>query len=266
MIVFGRFIRDRRRGLVGWSLGVVVAVASTLALFPTVKGQTSYNDLIDNLPRALRESMGLSAAVPFTSGPGYLQSRLFSTFLPILLLVFAIAAGARALGGAEEDGGLELVLANPVSRRHVLAGRYLGVVALVATLGAVALVALVVVGAPVGALDGVDRAGLLAAAVAVVGLALLHGTIAFVAGAVSGRRGPAVVAGAGVAVGGYLVQVLAASSPSLHAVGLLSPWQWLLARNMLATGPAWTALVLPVVVSAVLVVAGSTVFEQRDLR
>ena len=41
--VFGKTLYDRRRGLAGWSAGVVVATLLILALWPTVRG-------MDDLP------------------------------------------------------------------------------------------------------------------------------------------------------------------------------------------------------------------------
>ena len=40
--------------------------------------------------------------------------------LPLLLLVYAIGAGSRAIAGEEESGTLDLLLAHPLSRRRSL--------------------------------------------------------------------------------------------------------------------------------------------------
>ena len=52
--------------------------------------------------------------------------------LPLLLLVFAIGLGARAIAGSEQEGTLELLLSNPVTRRTVVAERYLAMVGMIA--------------------------------------------------------------------------------------------------------------------------------------
>ncbi len=66
-----------------------------------------------DLPASVRALIGSQEGIPLTSAPGYLQARLFSTILPILLLVYAISLGSRAIGGAEEDGTLQLVVTAP---------------------------------------------------------------------------------------------------------------------------------------------------------
>ena len=40
--------------------------------------------------------------------------------VPLLLLIAAIGAGARATAGEEERGTLDLLLANPISRRRLV--------------------------------------------------------------------------------------------------------------------------------------------------
>lgn len=54
--------------------------------------------------------LGIDDVIGLTSAAGYLHARLFSTILPVVLLVFGIGLGTRALAGAEEDGTLELTL------------------------------------------------------------------------------------------------------------------------------------------------------------
>jgi ABC-2 type transport system permease protein len=183
-----------------------------------------------------------------------------------VVLVFGIGAGAQAIGGSEDAGTLEPLLANPVTRDRVAAERYLAVVALLLVLVAVFTVALVAFGAPVGVLEGVALAGLLGACAGIFGIALLHASIAFAVGAATGRRGPAVAVATAIAVGGYLVQSLLSLTDALAPLRALTPWYWYLDRNMLADGPAVVAIVLPLVVSVPVVLAGWVAFRRRDLR
>lgn len=264
MIVARRAILDRARSMMWWSIGIAGLMLFTMALFPSIEGNSDFERLADNMPEAMRSLFSLDSAVPLTSAPGYLQARLYGSLLTVLLLVFAIGAGGRAVAGDEEDGTLELILMHPVARRRVLLERYGAVVALVLALAAVACVTAVVFGAPFGALEGVSLPGLAAANAGAGLIALLHGTIAFVVGAVIGRRAPAVGVAAAVAVVGYLVQGLAGLSDAVEPLRALSPWHWYLDRNMLAEGVPAAAFVLPVAVCAVLLVPAVVRFVRRD--
>lgn len=266
MIVGARLLRDRRRSLLWWSLGIVGLVLFTVSLFPTIEGQESFDELAEQLPPAMRSMFGMDDSVPLTSAPGYLHGRLFSSMLPLLLLVFGIGTGARAIAGSEQDGTLELLLANPVTRASVVVQRYLAMVAMLAVLTVVFVVSLVVLALPFGALDGISFAGLLGASAGAFGIALLHASVAFAVGAATGRRGWALAAATTLAAGGYLFQGLIGISDVVASVRFVSPWHWYLGRNMLAQGVAPDAVVVPLVVAGVLFGVGSALFFGRDLR
>ena len=76
---------------------------------------------MDKLPESLRTLIGND----FTTPAGYLRSETFSTLGLILLLVFAIGAGSRAIAGEEEGHTLDLLLSTPVRRRHVLVDKWI---------------------------------------------------------------------------------------------------------------------------------------------
>jgi ABC-2 type transport system permease protein len=266
VIIMRRAVEDRRRALAWWTVGIAALVLFTVALFPSVEGNADFQELAEDLPEAVRSLFAFDEAVPITTAAGYLQARLFGSLLPLLLLVFAIRAGARAIAGDEEDGTLELVLMHPVTRQRVLVERYVAVVVMIGLLTA-ALTGATLLFAPLfGALDGVSVTGLVAASLAAGLLACAHGTLAFAIGAVTGRHARATAVATVVAVVGYLVQGLAPLSSILDPVQPLSPWHWYSGRNMLSDGVAPLALLLPALFCAALFCAGWSTFGRRDLR
>jgi ABC-2 type transport system permease protein len=266
MTVAARLVWDRRWSTLWWALGFIGLTFFTVALYPSIKDQPSIEELLADLPEAFRSAIGYQPSVPLSSPAGYLQARLFSTLAPLLAVVFGIGAGARAIGGSEEDGTLELLLANPVTRSRVLVERYLATFGLLAGLVAVLGVALLVLAQPFGALEGIPTGNVVGACAAVFALGLLHGSLAFAIGAAAGRRGVAVAVATAVAVAGYLVETVLAAAGDLGILRQLSPWHWYLDRNLLAEGATLAAVLLPLVVSAVLVAVAWAVFRRRDLR
>lgn len=265
MTVLARFVYDRRRSTSWWLLGVAGLVAFTMAFYPSIRGEADFDELVQDLPAALQALMGVQDGVPLSSAPGYLWARLFSTLAPLLLLVFAISAGSQAIGGSEEDGSLELLLSNPVTRLRVFAERYAAVAGLLLVLG-VALGASIFVSAPlVDALDELDKGGLVAACAGAYGLALLHGTIAFSIGAATGRRGPAIAVPTALAVAGYLVYGLLTAAGAPDGLRYLNPWHWYLDDNMLAEGASAIAVAVPLLLCVPLVPAAAILFLRRDL-
>src|SRR5829696_3377359 len=118
-IVAARFERDQRRAHLAWATGIVAVMVVTAAFWPSIEGTDSFDDVIEDLPANLQALIGAREGVSLGTPAGYLNARVFATVLPVLLTVYGISRGARAVAGSEEDGTLELMLANPVSRARV---------------------------------------------------------------------------------------------------------------------------------------------------
>ena len=247
-------------------LGNIIGIGATVALWPTIKGNPEFDQVVEQLPASVRAMIGSQADIALTSAPGYLQARLFSTLLPVLLLVYAISLGAGAIGGTEEDGTLQLVVAAPVTRRRIAIERLAASAGLVIALAAISAATTIALSAPTGLLDTASAPRIALAMWAVIGIALFHGAIAFTVGAATGRRGPAVASATGVAFGGYILHAITASTPAIEALRVLSPWWWLLDRNLLVQDATPLAVAVPGVGAALLSAVGVAIFKRRDLR
>jgi ABC-2 type transport system permease protein len=108
--VFAKTLVEQRRALIWWGMGLVAACLLTTAFYPSIReNAASFERLLDSLPEGLRRAFGED----FASPAGYLQARLFSIFAPVLFLIFAIGAGARALAREEEHKNHDQLLATP---------------------------------------------------------------------------------------------------------------------------------------------------------
>jgi len=249
-----------------WATGMTALNLMTAAFFPTIEGDTSFDAVIANLPAPMRSMIGMQEGLSISTAPGYLNGRLFSLLLPVLLVVFAIGTGTRGIAGSEGDGTLELLLANPVSRTRVLAERLAATTILVVGLTVVSAATLLVIGAPFGLLHGVSIASLVAGYLAAGCLALLFGSLSFAVGACTGHKSTASGVAAAGAVGTYLLQALLANSTGLSWMRSLSPWQWYGSQPIIVQGAPATAFIPALFVSAVLGVIGWRTFIARDLR
>lgn len=266
MTIARRMIRDRRRSVEWWALGVLLMVGLMVVMYPSVRDQAGLEDVLAQMPEALRGMIGYDEAIGMTSPAGYLQGRLFSLVMPLMLVVFGIGIGARAIGGLEDSGRMEPLLANPVTRTRVALERLLGAVVLLAVL-TVAFAVVTLAMAPLfGALEGVRIVGLLGACAAAGALALLHLSVAYTVGAATGRRGPAVGVASAVAAGGYVIHSLLSVADVIAPLRFLTPWYWYLQRNMLASGVPPAAIIAPLVVSTLVGGLGWLLFCRRDLR
>src|SRR3954454_22361164 len=108
---FTKTLHDQRRALVGWALGVAWVTVLYSSLYPAIHG--SLASATKGYPEALQQAFSLQdVATP----AGYLSSTVFALLGPLLVIVYAVSAGTRAVAGDEESGVLDLLLAHPLSR------------------------------------------------------------------------------------------------------------------------------------------------------
>ena len=261
--VFTKTVRDLRRGLLWWSLGLAGLVTMLVAVYPTVRDNPDLTKLVEQYPEALKSFLSFGGGVDYTSGAGYLGSELFSFMIPLLFLVAAIGAGSRAIAGEEEKGTLDLLLANPVSRRRVVLEKLGALVLELLALGFVLWIGLVIGGH--AATMKVSAAHLGAGAAAAVLLGLAFGTIALLVGAASGKRGLAAGLTAALAVAAYVVNSLAPLVSGLRPLQELSPVYHYVVSDPLRRGldlEHCAVLAGIALVAAVLAVAA---FDRRDI-
>ena len=266
MIVFTRTLRDRQRSSLWWAAALFGFMLFSVAFYPTVKGQADIDEIVQDLPASVQALFGIQDGVSIGSAAGYLQARLFSSLYPAILVAFAITAGASAVGSAEEEGAMELLLSNPIARHRAAIERFAAMAAILAALTAGSGVVLAIAGAPVGLFDGVSAAGVSSAIAGAGALALLHGAIAASVGAWTGRRGPALGIASGVALAGYLGFGLMSSAGLPLLIEAASPWYWYLHENMAIHGANFESWLPALVISLAIAAVGVAKFSRRDLR
>lgn len=221
--VLTKALRDARRGLLWWSVGISAYVLLTLSVYPSIKGNEDLERAVQSYPEELKAFIG--GTLDLTSGPGYLDAELFSLMIPLLLLVYSIGAGARAIAGEEEAGTLELLLAHPVSRTRVTLEKA-GALTLQVGLLALAVFAAVTLIAKLVSMD-IATVRIAAATLAVYLLAVAFGATALLVGAATGKRALAIGVAAALAAAGYLLDGLSRIVDALDAWRVLSPFAWM---------------------------------------
>lgn len=256
-------LRDSTRALIWWSLGLIGLVALMVSVYPSVHGNAALNKLVHDYPQALKGFVAFGGELDYTSGAGYLGSELFALMVPLLLLIAAIGAGARALAGEEEAGTADLLLANPVSRRRVAGEKLAALLFELVALGAVLFVALLI-GCRAAGL-GVAAAHLAAATAGAVALALGFGAIALLLGALTGKRARAVAGTAALAVAAYVLNGLAPLVDALEPLQRLSPFYHYAAGDPLRHGLGLGHFGVLVGIAAVAAALGPVAFDRREL-
>lgn len=253
--------RDQRRGVIGWGIAVAAVVLMYSSFFPSI--EESAADLqayLDNLPEAIRNIVG---AEDYSSPVGYLQGEFFNTMGPLLILIFTIGAGSRAIAGEEEAGTLDLLLSAPVRRRQVLWTKAVAIVASAAFLG---VVAAVVVGAVGPLFDLSVPFGDVAAACAMLTLlGVAFGAVAFAVGAATGHRTVANAVAGGLAVVALIVNALGPTVDWLRPLRPYSPFRWYQEPGLLTSGLHGPNVVVLTGIAIACYAIAFVTFDRRDL-
>jgi ABC-2 type transport system permease protein len=257
--VFLKSLRDQRRALLGWSVGLVLVVLLEAALWPSVRDMMNLDEFLANYPEPMRELFNLEE---FVTGTGFFNAELYSLLLPILFLVYGIGRGARAVAGEEEAGTLDVLLLTRVSPVGLVLQQAAAVAAGLTALG-VALFVAVTVCSPIFGLD-IAPAAALTGSLSMVLLGIEYGWLALAVGAATGRRGLAVAVSAALAVAGYLLFAAGALVEAIEPWQPLSPFYQAIDGGPLGAGlpAAYGWLVLGAVV---VVLAALPVFHRRDI-
>jgi ABC-2 type transport system permease protein len=253
--------RDQRRGLIGWGIGVAAVVLMYAAFYPSIKESAAeLQAYLDNLPEAIRN---IVATQDYTSPSGYLQSEFFNSMGPLVVLIFAIGAGSRAIAGEEEAGTLDLLLSTPVRRRQVLATKAAAILLAATALGAVAAVAIAVFG-PLFDLS-VAIGDVLAACVMLALLGIAFGAIAFAVGAATGHRAIANAVAGGLAVVSFIVHAIGPTVDWVQPLRPLSPFRWYQEPSVLTGGVHAANLAVLAGIAVVCYAIAFVTFDRRDL-
>jgi ABC-2 type transport system permease protein len=260
--VLAKTLRDQRRSYAAWCASVVLLVAMYVAIWPSMKGQPSMNDFLEQMPEAMRNLFALGGA-DLSTPVGYIQVELLSFMGPIIVILYAVLAGSSAIAGEEDRRTLDLLLMTPVPRSRVVlekaAAMVLGTLGLAAVLG-VALVlegSLVDMGLPVGEV---------AAAMLHLGLlGLVFGALALAVGAGTGRVGLSRGVPAAAAVLAYVVNGLGGLVSWLEPFQTWSPFYQYTGHDPLRNGVSGVGVTVAVATVVALTAVAVWAFEHRDL-
>ena len=257
--VWTKTLWDQRRSLLGWSIGFA-AVSLIYASFFPVAATPEYEEIIGRMPPGFVDAFGWE---DISSPSGYLGSTVYGLLGSVLIAVMAIGLGARAIAGSEEDGGLEMLISMPVTRTKVVVHKSIALLVATFMAGVVVFLAVLAIREPLE-LD-IPMANLAAASLNLALLGGLFGTFAILIGSISGKRGLAIGAGAGVAVFAFLVDGLAPQLDSIAWMQKLSPFYWFDATGTLKDGLAPAMTLLLAGVTIVFAIAAIATFNRRDV-
>jgi ABC-2 type transport system permease protein len=140
--VFLHTLRRSRGAILGWGLSLGLLGFYMMQFYDTLADQREMiEQLVASYPPELMALFGGSAMDMF-SPQGFLTVEFFS-LMPVVLGIYAIMAGSSLLVSDEENGTLDLLLSQPVSRTKFFFGRALAIAAGMAMIHAICWLAFI---------------------------------------------------------------------------------------------------------------------------
>jgi ABC-2 type transport system permease protein len=258
--VFTKTLWDARRSLLGWTLAIAAVAAMYAAFWPTVN-TPQMQQAMANYPQGLLEAFNYN---DLASAAGYVGSSVYGLLIPLLVAVFAIAYGTRAVAGDEEAGTLDLLLAHPVSRTRTALQRFGALATALVVIGAVLWLAMLAITGP-AQLDDITAGEFAAATLQLALFGACLGALAFAIGAATGRKALTTGATAAVTVLAYLANGVFPQVEGLAWTRDVSPWHWSVGGEPLKHGLQVGDSLLLLATTAALVTLGTWAFNRRDI-
>lgn len=226
-------------------------------IYTSIEG--SMADFGDALPEQL---LALFGGGDMSTPAGFYQLEIFGMVAPIAVMVVTITIAAKALAGEEENRTMGLLLANPVSRRTVVAQKTITMVVFGGIVG-FAIFAGTALGVVIGGVD-LNLVNIAATCVLVTLIGLLFGALSMVISAATGRVALAIFIPVGAALVFHTMNGLASLSDAWW--GALSPFHYYLGNDPLNNGMDWGGAAVLTVLTVVLIALAFPAFDRAEVR
>lgn len=253
--IFAKTLRDQRWQIIGFGVTLAAIAAMDVYIWP------AYEETFQNfeLPPAVQAFLG---DAEIGTPEGFLSAEFFS-WIPILLIVFAIIQGTGAVAGEESSGTMDLLLAQPVARRAVVAQKA------AATLLALALIVVIgytgfLVSVPFADIE-ISLAGLLVAVLNMLPIAVLFYALALWAGTAAPNRAAAAAGLIALATAAYFLYSISNGVDALRGLRYATPFYYYGAGRSLSDGITWWHAGVLLGVAAAFIAFTLWTFQRRDI-
>lgn len=259
-----RELRVNFRSLLVWTVILAALAFFTMSVFESIElGEGQYDEFINILPEAMQKAFGFDR-LSFTDPLGYYSADIY--FLVILFGgIYAAILGSGIMAKEEEEKTMELLLARPVSRGRVLAGKLLAVLVNLFFLN---------IGTGLAVLASFktyvsmpySQPLLLRLLAAPFLVHLVFGCFGLLTAFLFTRRRPAMSASIGLVLAFYFLDVLASLSAKMEFLGRLTPFRYVNASDIVLNGQIGCSNIL-ILLAASAAAAGLSflLYRRRDI-
>jgi ABC-2 type transport system permease protein len=258
--IISKTIHEKRWTLLFWSIGVT-AMALLMMGFYHSFSQGGLGQVYENLPKTFQGLVGNLESLKTV--PGYVSQEIFSLRIPMLTLIMGIIVFTGLLAGDENEGTLQTLLAQPVSRTRVFTEKYLA-----GTIISFIICASAIIGVWVGLIfihEQMSFARLLEAVIGVWLLTQVFGTVGYALGAITGKRALSGSIAGLAAFGTYLITSFQPNVRGLTQIEKFSPFHYYNKPSITEYGLKFNNGLIMLTVIIIFLLISLIIFNKRDI-
>lgn len=256
-----RVLREHRRGIFGWTLGIVALVMIQLAVYPTIRSSAAdWTQLTDQFPDAIKKIFRMD---DYASERGYLTTELLSFTLPFIVMGLGCTWGARVATEDEDSGTADIMLALPLSRSEYISSRLIAA-SFVLLFAVICFFATLVIGTRILGLS-IPINQYISATFSLFCIGGLMLIIAASIGAVTGKRTTALGISMAIAIALFVLYSLGPLVNIIDKTTKINPMQWTIGSRPLFDGTSVGYTACVVGLSLPFLLATYFYFNRRDI-
>ncbi len=259
---FLKTLRDRRRGLLCWGIGLSLLAILMAAFFPTIRDMPSLGDFMELFPPELMALFGGNFE-DYNTPEGFLNGELFGFLYPLMLLIFSVGFGAGAIAGEEQEGTLDLLLSHPLRRWQLVIEKFAALVVSLLGIAAFFWLALLAAGAVIDM--GLNPLRLAAVGFSGVLLAVMFGALALAVGCARGKKTLALGVAGALGFVSYIINGLAPLVDWLEPFRKFSPFYHYNVADPLTNGLDYGHAAILLGLAIIFLAMAIVTFRKRDL-
>jgi ABC-2 type transport system permease protein len=233
--------------------------------FPHMYEQSeTLSEAFENYPDAFLQAFNVDVSQLFLSLEAFLAAEHFSLMWPIILIVFIISLGGSAIAGEVDDGTIEILLAQPLSRTKIYFSKYIA--------GLVILVAFIVISnfsvVPFALVHKVDFDIGKYVLISILGFFFAFGIYSFsmMLSAIFSSKGKVSAVLAGTILGMYAINLLSTFKESVENLRYLSYFYYFDTNNALIEGHINVlSFIIFILTGVIFILIGLIAFKKRDI-
>lgn len=265
LALYFRFLRIQIKSLAWYLLFAVGLIWVYVAVFPSFADQAEqFELLVKSYPEGFLKAFGIEDGIVFSNIDNFIATEHYSLMWPILVIVLGISYASGALAGEIENGSMDTLLAQPLSRAKVYWTKWLVGAKLIGIFTLISIWSIV----PLAAIYNVDinEVHYLKLTIAALAFGMSIFSLAFAFSAWSSTRGRVTGVIGGLVVAMYAIDLIAKLKESFADLNYISLFRYFEFTNTLVKGnlePIPLLVLVGVTVTASLI--GYRAFTHRDI-